>query len=86
MPVPFPTVGASIVAIIDGMSCVRFPLTLLLKIFADTGLDVTNLGKSYGKSPQLHITIFVDNDKPLRREMELDSHDSTYKIPQAIDL
>jgi hypothetical protein len=86
MPGPFPTVGASIVAIIDGVSCIRFPLTLLLKIFTDTGLDVTNLGKSYGKSPELHIKIYVDDEKPPRSEMELDNHDSNYKIPQPIDL
>jgi hypothetical protein len=77
-----PTIGAAIVAIVDGMSCMRFLPILLLKIFTDTGLDVTNLGKS----PQLHIKIFVDDEKLLRREMELDNDSSTYKITQPIDL
>jgi hypothetical protein len=59
---------------------------MLLKIFTDTGLEVTDLGKSRGKSPQLRIEIFVDDEEPIRREMELDNHNSTYKIPQPIDL
>jgi hypothetical protein len=49
-------------------------------------LDVTDLGKSHGKSPQLHIKIFVDDEKPLIREMELETHNSTYKISEPIDV
>jgi len=37
-------------------------------------------------NPQLHIRIFIDGEEPLRREVELENHDSTYSIPQAIDL
>jgi hypothetical protein len=86
MPGPPSPIGASIVAIIDRMSCLRFQLTLILKIFPDPELDVTGLGKSHGKSPQLHIKIFVDDEKTPSRETELEKHNSTYKIPQPIDL
>ena len=76
--------GASMVAIIDGMSRLCSILTLLLMI--DAGLDVTHLGESHGKSPQLHIKIFIDDSKEPLKKMALENHNSTHRIPQPFDL
>ena len=80
------TMGASMVAIINGLSrsCSCSILTLLLMI--DAGLDVTDLGESHGKSPQLHIKIFIDDSKEPVKKMALENHNSTHKIPQPFDL
>jgi len=76
--------GASMVAIINGMSRSCSILTLLLMI--DAGLDVIDLGKSHGKSPQLHIKIFIDDSKEPLKKMALENHNSTHRIPQPFDL
>jgi len=78
------TMGASMVAIINGLSRSCSILTLLLMI--DAGLDVTDLGESHGKSPQLHIKIFIDDSKEPVKKMVLENHNSTHKIPQPFDL
>jgi hypothetical protein len=60
--------------------------TELFDTTAYTANDVTDLGKSHGQSPQLRVEIFVDDEKTPRSKITLQNHNSTFRIPNYVNL